>query len=269
MPDEKLGKLIRDTRNKIIPTSEDLIKETFLDLGYLPQKETLNGITGIDPHDALNNFNDMLKKVFTHSLVVLERYEDSLYIDSIVPSICSLRSDIIRQIKNNDPIEFTNIALQKLYPDLWQMMLSRSQSRKQRGGKDWEYEIAGMLNLIQISYDMQTIKDRSDFKIPSEKAFLNDRTKTFLLSAKRSLRERWKQVAQELQATRASNVFLATAEEPENLPKHKVDEIWEFGVHLLVWDETKAKYPDHPGIVSFSEFAKRDIPAFRNYWILK
>jgi len=265
--DERLAKIIQEKRKKIIPSTSELIKETFKEINYIPQTKTLDGkIIGITPKFALNNFNQMLKHVFDYALVVLERYEDSLYIDNIIPEICNLRADILRKIKNDNPIEFSNLIVKSLYNDLWQMMLSRSQSRKQRGGKDWEYEIAYMLDLINISYDMQTGKDRSDFKIPSKKAFEEDRTKTILLSAKRSLRERWKQVASELHNTRATNVYLATTEIAKKLPLNKVNEIWDYNVHLLVWDDTKAEFPDHPGIVSFSDFAKRDIPTFKKFW---
>jgi hypothetical protein len=263
VPENEVSGIIRKIRGQVIPSSEKIVAEAFRDLGFIPETAIVDGVK---PGDALARFNDMLQNVFEHTLNVLEKYEEEAYARKILPQICELRSEKLSMIKGSNTVDVVSQAVYHLYDDIWQVMLSRSQSRKQRGGKDWEWEIAGMLDLARIPYEMQTTHLRTDFLIPSAEAFERDRTKTILLSAKRSLRERWAQVAEEIQRTRAANAYLAIAEEIEDLPSSKVDAIWGYNVHLLVWDHVGEEYADHPGVMGYSRFANEEIEALQRHW---
>ncbi len=249
-----------------MPSSKEVVKETFGELGL---KADTSLVPGITPNDALSNFNDYLRRVFDHTLTVLERYEDRVY-PLVLRELPKLRSSEMSRInrKSRTFVEQIGDVLEVLYPDVWKVMLSRSQSRKTRGGKDWEHQIAQMLELSRIPYDMQEAKWRTDFMIPSAKAFDRDRTKSILLSAKRTLRERWRQVAEELFRTKATNAYLAVAEEKGKITLSKVDEIWEHNVHLLVWDDIKRdKFSRHPGVMDYTTFAEVEVPALRRHWV--
>ena len=263
VPENEVSRIVRKVRKNVIPSSERIVEEAFHDLDYI--SETMI-VEGIKPGYALANFNDMLRRVFEHTLNVLEKYEEEAYAKQVLPQICELRSEVLSSIEGSSNVEIVSRGIYHLYDDLWQIMLSRSQSRKQRGGKDWEWEIAGMLDLAEIPFKMQSAHLRTDFLIPSAVAFEHDRTKAILLSAKRSLRERWAHLAEEIQRTRAANAYLAVAEETEALPLSKVNQIWHYNVHLLVWDHVKEAFADHPGVMSYSQFANEEIQALQRHW---
>lgn len=266
MTENEVQALIKKVRKEVMPGSEAIVKETFQDLGLIADTPLVPGIT---PDDALSNFNTYLKDVFNHTLVVLEKYENVVY-PHVLRELPNMKSsELSETISDADPLQKQiGDALVILYPDIWRVMLSRSQSRKTRGGKDWEHQIAGMLRLGGIPFQMQEAKYRTDFMIPSATKFERDRTKAILLSAKRTLRERWRQVAEELFRTKAANAYLAVAENKDKITQNKVKEIWDHNVHLLVWDEVKqTKFPDHPGVMDYTTFATSEIPALRRSWI--
>lgn len=89
-----------------------------------------------------------------------------------------------------------------------------------------------------------------------------------MLSAKRTLRERWREVVEELYNTRSPNVYLATADSLKGISQEKVEQIKQYNVHLLVWDDIKAtKFMNEPMVLGYSDFANKEILVFRNYWL--
>lgn len=243
--------ICRGLRRKVLPKADDIVKEAFRDLNLLKSSTT--------PKEALKDFNKNLRGVFDQTLVVLERYERKVY-------VAALR-EVARRRESELKGKVIGDALEILLDDIWKIMQSRSQSRKSRGGSDFELELQGMLDLCAVPYTPQAAKERTDLIIPSLTFFQHDRTKSIIVSAKRTLRERWKQVAEELLATRSPNVYLAVAEEVGEITKEKVDAIWKYNIHLLVWDDLKKNdFPNHPGVLGYSEFASVEIPTFQRHW---
>jgi hypothetical protein len=254
MKSEETLKICRELRTKFLPRAEDIVKEALLELNL--QKGM------ITPKDALKGFDKNLRRVFDQTLVVLERYERKVYITALKEVAKRRRSELVgKDIED---------SLEILMDDIWKVMQSRSQSRKSRGGSDFELELQGLLELCGITYTAQAAKERTDLIIPSLKFFQRDRTKSIIVSAKRTLRERWKQVAEELYATRSPNVYLAVAEEIGQITKEKADAVWKYNIHLLVWDDLKkSDFPSHPGVIGYSEFATVEIPTFQRHWTKK
>jgi hypothetical protein len=133
------------------------------------------------------------------------------------------------------------------------LFLSVSQSRKQRGGKDFEYQIQVLLELAQIPHEVQSRRERADFILPSAELLRRDRPKAVLLSAKRTLRERWQEVVDELQRVGCPNTYLATTD--ESLTSNVVAEIKQRNIYLVVWDHVSLdKFPQEPAVVGYSKF---------------
>lgn len=101
------------------------------------------------------------------------------------------------------------------FPELDATFLSASQHRKSRAGRSFERHIGQLLTDGNISFEEQAVTGgrRPDFVLPSLIA-LKDVARSFddavVLSAKTTLRERWKQIAME---KFNCSLFLATVDD--------------------------------------------------------
>jgi hypothetical protein len=119
--------------------------------------------------------------------------------------------------------------------------------------EDFEYQIQILLELAQIPHEVQSRRERADFILPSTELLDKDRPKAVLLSAKRTLRERWQEVVDELQRVGCPNTYLATTD--ESFTKNVVAEIKKRNIYLVVWDHVSAeKFPQEPAVIGYSKF---------------
>lgn len=263
MPDIKkeIFRLMAAVRKKGLPSSEVIVDETFQRLGYLPGR--------ITPEDVQKNFNQILNEVWVETLHVLEDYEERIYPLNVIDGLMALKNDIIKesekvaQTKGHRPA--IRFLFQSLYPHLREIFLSISQSRKQRGGRDFELQIGKLFELMGIPYQKIKRAYRVDFMLPSDDAFRRNPTAAAIASAKRTLRERWREVVEELQAMRSPNIFLVTAD--YDVAKGHVKAICgDYRIHLVVWDDVKQKYSDEPLVLGYTEWANDRIPILRQFW---
>ena len=86
-----------------------------------------------------------------------------------------------------------------------------------------------------------------------------------VISIKRTLRERWRQVVGELSSTNAGKIYILTAD--EDISYAKVKEMKTHNVNLVVWDEYKEeKFQDYHSVIGFSSFINIDLPSSRKLW---
>lgn len=125
-----------------------------------------------------------------------------------------------------------------------------------------------MFQLAHIPFEEQTENYHTDFVIPSLQFFEKDRTRAMIFSVKRTLRERWQEVVEELHHTNCPNVYLATADAAKKITRTThIEGLRRYNMHLVVWDNVKAeKFPIEPVVRSYTEFAMVDVPTFRGYW---
>jgi len=107
---------------------------------------------------------------------------------------------------------------------------------------------------------------RVDFMMPNDEFFQHNPTASVIVSAKRTLRERWREVVEELYEMRCPNIFLATAD--EKISQEKVKRICrDYRIHLVVWDHIKAEnFPREPLVIDYSELASQRLPLIESYW---
>jgi len=149
------------------------------------------------------------------------------------------------------------------FPAIDALMLSASQQRKSRAGYSYEYQIEAILEGGGIPFEKQVIigaKKRPDFVLPSMK-HLNSKNVTWpglILSAKTTLRERWKQVEREKGHYR---LYLTTVD--ENVAGNVIEDMASFGVILVIPESLKeakeTEYDGHENVVSFKEFTEEVI----------
>lgn len=148
------------------------------------------------------------------------------------------------------------------------LMLSASQQRKSRAGYSFEHQIEAMLADGGIPFAKQVVIDarkRPDFVLPSlthlRKA-LDGPERGLILSAKTTLRERWKQVQREMGG---SGLFLATVD--DSIAANAIEDMASMGIVLVVPESLKVskstEYVRHDNVLDFATFFRDELKARR------
>jgi len=148
------------------------------------------------------------------------------------------------------------------------IMLSASQQRKSRAGYSFEHQIEAMLSGGRIPFAKQVIMDarkRPDFVLPSLawlRAPRAGRPRGLILSAKTTLRERWKQVQREMGG---SDLFLATVD--ESIAANAIEDMAALNIVLVVPESLKAskdtEYVRHANVLGFGDFFRNELAGTR------
>ena len=265
-PNANLNKAIKEMMARVrsghLPNSERIVSETFGELGYDALRLSRDA--------ARAEFNELLHKAFQHTLTVLERYEEQAYSRGIPSELLKLRSNLVAEAEKvagqHGFRAGAEALMSSLYLELRQSFLSVSQSRKTRGGRDFELQFERALSLAGFPFEKQQRKTRVDFMMPSDTAFEKNRMFCAIASLKRTLRERWREVVGELVELHATNVFLVTAD--SDISDGHVESICDNGhLHLVIWDEIKSsRFSDHAMVLGFTEFANRRLPNLQSIW---
>lgn len=183
--------------------------------------------------------------------------------------------DLIRTILGDEPREITAPeiirALIDQFPAVDALMLSASQQRKSRAGYSYEHHIEAMLAGGDIPFEKQVIiasRKRPDFILPSLAVFQNpdEHDKPgLILSAKTTLRERWKQVERE---KGKQELFLTTVD--ENVAGNAIEDMASFGVYLVIPESLKvsktSEYEGQKNVLSFKEFCDEVVAPRLGAW---
>ncbi len=165
--------------------------------------------------------------------------------DGTVPTVTSMVTRLVRD-----------------FSTFYSEMLNASQQRKARVGTGFETHIRSLLNEAKVPYAEQRVVSslRPDFVLPNVELYQANSPHALVLSAKTTLRERWKQVTME---KRGCPVFLATMD--EKVAVASVRKMKEHDVYLVVPEAFKTKkglivdFAQEPNVLSFSEFFREEI----------
>jgi hypothetical protein len=150
------------------------------------------------------------------------------------------------------------------------IFLSASQQRKTRAGRSFEHHISRTLTDGGVAFEEQAVMGgrRPDFVLPSARVLRRANARAFndaaILSAKTSLRERWKQLSRE---DFKAQVYLATVD--DRVPGSAIAEMEMLGIVLVVPESLKASnetcYPSNSNVISFSDFFNREVLGARPF----
>lgn len=174
-------------------------------------------------------------------------------------------AEVIRIITSNG----TDIvsAVVRGFPELDATFLSASQHRKSRAGRSFEQHISRLLRDGRITFEEQAVTGgrRPDFVLPSLMVLKTKERKfeeALVLSAKTTLRERWKQVTME---KFNCALFLATVD--DRVSSDAIDDMSHQGIHLVVPESLKKSketcYTDKTNVITFREFFDDEISSKR------
>lgn len=182
---------------------------------------------------------------------------------------------LVRIVMGDDPITVDAAhVIRRLVdelPEIDRLMLSASQQRKSRAGYSYEHHIEAMLAGGGIPFEKQVIieaRKRPDFILPSLKYINSKKTEAetgLILSAKTTLRERWKQVERE---KGKRTLYLTTVD--ENIAGNAIEDMASFGVYLVIPESLRhakeTEYEGHKNVLSFREFCDEVVQPAMATW---
>lgn len=168
----------------------------------------------------------------------------------IIDLLRGKEKDIVETIVNN-------------FPKLDSLFLSASQIRKSRAGRSFEIHISRLLNDSKIRFEEQKVIStrRPDFIMPNARAInlkSSDHGIAVILSAKTTLRERWKQLVSE---KFDCPIFLATVD--DRVTQEAISDMANQGINLVVPESLKEAeftcYEKNENVYSFKYFLEIEI----------
>lgn len=211
----------------------------------------LNPFTLTSPGDAIREISRVIElEIFREFQVRSSAVDLVILVAGVDPSAASL-AGLIRQLIDK-------------VREVDALMLSASQRRRSRAGYSFEHHIEAMLIAGGVPFEKQVVieaRKRPDFVLPSYRHLRHrpaGREAGLILSAKTTLRERWKQVQRE---KGESDLFLATVD--ETIASNAIEDMARMGIMLVVPEKLTAKgsdaakaaeYRGHPNVLSFKKF---------------
>lgn len=216
-----------------------------------------NGMATLDPF-ALENPGDAIREI--SRVIEWDLFRDFQRKQRAV--------ELVRAVFGDEPASMDMKSVVRRVVDsvgeIDRIMLSASQQRKSRAGYSFEHQIEAMLIAGSIPFAKQVVMDakkRPDFILPSLKHLRTDLegpARGLILSAKTTLRERWKQVQREMGS---SDLFLATVDEA--LAANVIEDMASMNITLVVPESLKqsksTEYVRHANVVSFASFFRKEL----------
>ncbi len=192
-------------------------------------------------------FDELIYESETEAYTVYLKYEQ-IYGEKVIQNFIDY---LIEQgeIKTTKDV---GTALGKHFKILDAFFLSMAQSRKSRAGKTFENIHNNLFKTLSYPFDEQiVINGKPDFLMPSVAYYHTNPMDCIIFTAKRTLRERWRQIVTE--GTRGLGFFLATID--DNVSEAQLKEMLAHRIYLVIPDEIKKRcYPTIKNVLNFKDF---------------
>lgn len=164
----------------------------------------------------------------------------------------------------------------KIFPYLYELNLSSTNSRRSRAGTTFEILIEKALEIYGYPFQNQSalgsdffskhkIGKKVDLVIPGRNQYESRRSGCAIVSVKTSLRERWQEVVEELQRSNVPHIYLATLD--EGISNNQVDIMKQYNITLIVRaSEKKLKFTNSGTVCSFQTFYDEVVPHLIQGW---
>jgi hypothetical protein len=272
--------LISLARDKFIPSGVRLAKLAWKRVSFANKE--------LNPREVKNKFNDYLCELVGTEYAIYLEHEAKCINDGVWEIALDPKSvtdfPVVRQlvetvlgILEDKSIESTrklSKLVARLRPFYKLVEQSFAQGRMSRAGGSSQYHLQRLFEIAGYQKEFETqqvLNGTVDFVFPSLKAWRSDRRKCLLVSVKRSLRERYKQVFEELGIAKGLTVFLLVTETykeaVKDITESKVKKLDEQNIYLVLRDEIKKKrFSKAKNVISFSEFIQQELPNRRAQW---
>lgn len=276
---DKFDALIKQYRTKYIRTSQEIVEFTLSkNHEYLKQikakkvSKCIFELREIVWQEYLLdevNFNAILMRDLHKLLETPKEILDGLLIKNVTQK---KGDELIEAIK-----EICGEYAGRVFPYIYRLSLSNTQSRRSRAGKSFEAIIYKIYENLGYEYDSQSKVGRKTFDdlglgkkvdsiLPNIKCYSERRNKTIIGTMKTSLRERWQEVAEEIERTKIPEIHLLTAD--ESIPKSKAQEMANHNIIVVTyeWVANSDTLKAMKNIISFEEYLFEEIPNILKFW---
>jgi hypothetical protein len=276
---DKFDTLIKQYRTKYIRTSQEIVE-----FALSENQEYLNQIKAKQVSKCIFelreivwqeylldevNFNAILMRDLHKLLETPKEILEGLLIKNVADK---KGEELIVAIK-----EICGEYAGRVFPYIYRLSLSNTQSRRSRAGKSFEAIIYKIYENLGYEYDSQSKVGRKTFDdlglgkkvdsiLPNIKCYAERRNKTIIGTMKTSLRERWQEVAEEIERTKIPEIHLLTAD--ESIPKSKAQEMANHNIIVVTfdWVANSDTLRSMKNIISFEEYLFEEIPNILKFW---
>ena len=276
---KELDKLIKTYRKKHIRNSQEIVEKVFTENQSFFSKiakgevsKSIRELREIVWAEYLKDevqFNVILMQDLYKILKTPKQILDTL----LNQNIAELKGKELRE----EIVKICGEYAGRVYPYIYKISLSNTNSRRSRAGKTFESIIYKVYDCLNYSYDSQGKVGRKSFTelglgkkvdsiLPSIKAYEKRRNKTIVGTMKTSLRERWQEVAEEIERTKIPEIHLLTSD--ENISVSKAQEMNNHNIIIVVYDwiANSEKLKPMKNIISFEEYLFEEIPSILKFW---
>lgn len=276
---KELDKLIKVYRKKYIRNSQEIVDKVFKENpSILPKIKKGNVSQSIAELREIVWNEYLLDEVEFNVILMKDLYKiidtPKQILDSLLTNkITELRGERLKE----EIVKLCGEYAGRIFPYIYKISLSNTNSRRSRAGKTFEAIIYKIYDCLDYTYDSQSKVGRKTFTelglgkkvdsiLPNIQAYEKRRNKTIIGTMKTSLRERWQEVAEEIERTKIPEIHLLTAD--ESISKSKAQEMNNHNIIVVTYDWIANSNALKPmkNIISFEEYLFEEIPSILKFW---
>jgi hypothetical protein len=133
--------------------------------------------------------------------------------------------------------------------------------RKSRAGKSLEHHLSEIFKICKLEFAPQSVTEdnkKPDFLFPNLEAYLNpkfDNNKLFVLAAKTTCKDRWRQILNEADRVKTKHLFTLQ----QGISKNQLEEMYKYNVSLIVPQSYLSSFPKEfkDKILTLGQFVKQ------------
>ncbi|WP_237733021.1 type II restriction endonuclease [Bathymodiolus azoricus thioautotrophic gill symbiont] len=276
---EKFEKLIKSCRSKYIRTSQEIVDKVFKEkpvyLQNIKNKEVSQSILGLRGLV----WNEYLKDEVSFNIILMQKMHTTLKTPQHILEL--LVNKKITELKEKDLLkEVRSLCGEyagRVFPYIYKIALSNTNSRRSRAGKTFESIVYKVYDILEYDFDSQNKVGRKTFTklglgkkvdsiLPSVDCYEQRRNKTIIGTMKTSLRERWQEVAEEIERTKIPEIHLLTVD--EDISKSKAQEMANHNIIVVAYDwvANSESLTSMKNIISFEDYLFEEIPSILKFW---
>ena len=277
--EKEFEKLIKSYRKEYIRNSRDIVKQVLKDHSYFLENienknisKTILGLRELVWNEYLKDeveFNIVLMKNLHIVLETPKRIIEAIVDNKIINYS---GDELIKEVRN-----ICGEYAGRVYPYIYKISLSNTNSRRSRAGSTFEAIIYTVYEALGYPYDSQSKVGRKIFSelglgkkvdsiLPNVGCFEKRRNKTIIGTMKTSLRERWQEVAEEIERTKIPEIHLLTVD--DNISHSKASEMSKHNIIVVAfdWIANSKSLKDMKNVISFEEYFFDEIPLVLKFW---
>ncbi|TBR42000.1 type II restriction endonuclease [Marinomonas agarivorans] len=269
---------IQSARKQFISTPKDTVKSVLSEnaslVAALKENKDISGVIQQLREKAFDSFLVAEAKMNAH---ILKHISDKFAVPAEkFEHLYTIFNQSSKEMKERLKDFFGEFSGQ-IYPYVYRLSLSNTQSRRSRAGKVFEGIIYGLYDEFDYSYESQAVIGSKNFKsknlgkivdslLPNLNAFEERRDKVVIGTMKTTLRERWQEVIEEINRTGLPSIYLLTVD--EDISANKVKQMANHNVILVVYKSVKQTQAlkGKRNVVSFEDYFFNEIPEKLEYW---